>query len=192
MSLFQKAVICLRGIDTEELAQKYERGEFSSLREIEPMKETLKIRKLVVEQTTSRDAAVYTFRDRNNCIHRVWTTNRVPTDECWWCRKSMKDRTPVGVPYAVNELNGMYIFYVDQPNYCSFECAFSGMKYFPNQRLVPSEYLLRFMYFLITGSRELREAPDWRLMREYSDQARSKTFKPMGYYVAHEEFIELK
>lgn len=112
--------------------------------------------------------------------------------KCLWCRMPIED-APIGIPISMEWIRNqntlpdnsdqisrqpdIIVFHVDG-TFCCFECCYAGLKqiYVPKNLFKDpvynnSEHLLKMMYTILypekgSGTQELREAPDWRLLKE--------------------------
>ena len=206
------ATIFLRKINPDQIIRDYFEGKYRNitLESLENLKNLKKVTfhekkfNIIPEFPTQRDSEIYTYKDKNNASQKIYTTNRGKLKSCLWCLKPL-GANPIGIPVRLQEFydNGqkIYQFYIDQIYYCSFECCYSGLKRFlnfpPNYRDITysnSEYLLKFMYFLTTGQRDLQEAPDFRVTVEH-EEVKKTAFKKIGFVnitPLHPEFLEYK
>jgi len=91
---------------------------------------------------------------------------------CDWCRRQF-DCMPLGIPinYRLRD-NGLHAYKCDG-YLCSFECALafvrrdaSGSHHRRDPLYRDSEALLKSMFVKLHGDKKLREACDWRLLRD--------------------------
>jgi len=91
---------------------------------------------------------------------------------CDWCRRRF-DTAPLGIPlsYRINE-QGSYVYLCDG-YLCSFECALafirrdnSAYAYGRDPLYQESEVLLMNLFSKLYPDKVLREAQDWRLLRD--------------------------
>jgi hypothetical protein len=169
----------LRGVDPVASLEAYKSGKYSRVTEPPSSVSPVGPVSLVINNS-GPDSEFYTYRNKNNSHMHVITTNhkayRAVIDNvpylpkcCLWCRGPI-EADPIGIPTKlVVDSDNNYIFFLDRPSYCSFECCFAEICR-DNLRCVrdplhgDSEVLLKFFFRLATGQEELRAAPDWWLL----------------------------
>ncbi|MEM5804130.1 MAG: hypothetical protein QW350_05355 [Candidatus Aenigmatarchaeota archaeon] len=206
MSLLQNnTIIYLKCINTNEIFTNYQQGKYKNF-DIKELATKNPISppkiKFLPEYSNLRDSSIYVFRDRNNYQQKVYSTNHKIPKRCFWCRKEFSSE-PIGIPIHLVTLTNKdtfektYIFYMDQIGYCSFECCFSGLKQDKQNVFSNSEYYLKFLFYLTTGKRGLKEAPHWTLIEEFENDPNLTfhEYKSIGYiqiYPVFQEFLEYR
>lgn len=141
--------------------------------------------------------ATQSFRDKNNCLILIHTTNNeaiksLPTykPRCFWCMQDLSKNVSshVPIPTGLNIIRSteddsvIYYFETDAGgngggSCCSFECALSFVRNFNNgtgssTRAFTNESIeiyLKTLYKLCYPEKEpLRQAPDFRLLQQYA------------------------
>lgn len=179
----------LRGIEPIKVLNDYLQGKFSQVTlpnsKIQISSSSIT---LAPQYGNNGDSETYVYQHKIN-DHTIVTTNHdkyilskgsdpheLPKGGCClWCRQNI-EISPVGIPVKIEKVftNAKYHFYVDQPYYCRFECCFSGLKrdnpccnIFRDPLYADSEQMLKLMFnILYPGKGPLKEAHDWRLLKE--------------------------
>jgi len=196
----------LRGIEPQKIINKYLEGGYSEINKntIEKKKintQNIETLQLLPQYDKTHESEIYTYVDKSNVTRIVGTTNHAAylivknSDgkelpygngrKCDWCHLELK-APPIGIPIKFEwiEDKNTYIFHTDENLYDTFECCFSGLK-----RLTPpyftyrdplrmdSEQMLRFMYSVMyPKEKKLKEAPDWKLLKENGGFVSQKDF----------------
>ena len=187
----------LRRIDPKEVLNKYQAGHYA--KEILPTEKLpLAIVTTNVQPTLgpSPDAEVYTLRLKNNVTQVIATSNHVAYSmytakgeelpkggECGRCGRNY-DTESLGVPVRMYEIGTETRYYMDDCNYCSFECVLKAIKFFYgcHQRYrdplyMDAEQMLRHLYSQVyPDAGPLREAPDFRVHRRFKGSIDDEEF----------------
>jgi hypothetical protein len=187
MTQFQPT-FALKKVDPLKVLKLYSEGAYKSLK--------MPLQKINVEAvvvpTLSTTQGLYTFRDKNNCIITIYTSNNEVLKElpaykprCFWCMQDLPTDIKLHVPIPTF----MHVFLdlkTDEYHYyfetnaggkgggccCSFECGSSYLKHFNEGRgaclTYSNEQKLVFLQTLYTlchpDKGPLKDAPDFRLL----------------------------
>jgi len=186
----------LRGVDPLQILQQYLDGDFTKITDI-PSKVTAAKSTTLITQGYGADvnSEVYVYRDKNNNQQTIVTTNHdayscvrdgkdYRPKRCRWCRRKFtQERDPVGIPTAyLKDHEGKYIFYTDQPNFDTFECALACLRRTQKIRLykdslyMDSEQFLKLFCKVATGVDDLQEAKDWILYHKNGGHLTDKEY----------------
>lgn len=186
----------LRSVDPAKVVKDYKQGYYQSLVFHSKSEKRKSLQHQAISLTPEYDknpeSEVYAYIDKSNVQKVVGTTNHrsyefikahsngetLPYghgEKCLWCRVELKS-PPIGLPIKLNILqNGKgkkYQFHCEG-TYCSFECCYAGfvhynlpLYHFRDPLHMETEQLLRFMYSLIYDDAILRQAPDWRILKD--------------------------
>jgi hypothetical protein len=184
----------IKKIDHRKVLENYNNGKYTSFKL--PEKRTqMNVIKATVEPTygTSPDAPIYTFRNKNNIVQTVATTNhtsylafnstgQLPMGGiCDGCRRLFEHQA-IGIPIRIekiittlanNEQKVLTVYHCDDLVYHSFECALLGLKrtnrlnwQFRDPLYMDSETMLRNFYAqLYPNAGQLKAANDHRLLK---------------------------
>ena len=190
MSAFYQPTFVLKKVDPLKMVQLYQSGHFKNY--------TLATTKIVVDAAVvpSMTGETQTFRDKNNCVVVIHTTNNeciksLPgfKPRCFWCMQDLSSDFSLHVPIPTymtkthnwEEESVIYHFETDGGgkgggSCCSFECALSYIRYFYNGKGSSArnysgeslEIYLKSLYKLCHPDKgPLIEAPDFRLLASY-------------------------
>lgn len=155
--------LCLKSVDVSKLYQEYINGKYNhiTLADLPHIKLANDIK-----YNNISDVIV----DSSGNVQRVLMTNSNPAKRCSWCLSDI-EADPVGIPVDVYKSEDKLVILVDQPYYCTFECAYAGLYrennqvyYLRDSLYKDSEWILKTWFSLIYPNKELRKAPDWRLL----------------------------
>jgi len=126
-----------------------------------------------------KELTSFIISEKDNSKHKFFVLEEYP-EICNWCREKITSN-PLGIPLYLDFIQGTYIIFFENTFYCCFECCYSGIKSLSfDETYSNSEYILKFLFYLTTGNHNLREAPDWRIMKKNNDIIRT-FFKKIGY-----------
>jgi len=126
-----------------------------------------------------KELTSFIISEKDNSKHKFFVLEEYP-EICNWCREKITSN-PLGIPLYLDFIQGTYIIFFENTFYCCFECCYSGIKSLSfDETYSNSEYILKFLFYLTTGNHNLREAPDWRILKKNNDISRT-FFKKIGY-----------
>lgn len=183
----------LKGVDTKNTMTLNKR---SGSRVVDGL---IKSTKPLVIKAPKPEANLFERSNLRNCLKARFNEvlinkkgEEYPVDAnypCDWCRRQFDDK-PLGIPlsYCVRE-DGAYIYKCDG-YFCSFECSLafvrrdaSGYAHRRDPLYRHSESLLKSMFDKLYPGSKLREAPDWRLLRDNGgDLGDEEVAKRSRYY----------
>jgi hypothetical protein len=105
-----------------------------------------------------KETGIYTVKDKDGTYYKLY----IPSEDkyCQFCRKELDSNT-LGIPIDLKIINDdVYVFYMENTLFCSFECCYSYIRIF--KEYSNSESILKFLYYLNTKSHDLNYFPDWR------------------------------
>lgn len=175
----------LRGVDPIKVLNDYLQSKFC---EIHLSKTQVPVSSpnltIAPQHGTTPESETYVYRTKSNTQQVVVTTNHnvfmmvkasdgtviPPGGLCSWCRGEIKNNA-VGLPVSITSNQKTVTFQVDQPYYCRFECALSGLKrelsafhLYRDPLYMDSEQMLRLMFKLMyPEAGQLQSAHDWKL-----------------------------
>ena len=180
-------VLYLRGVNWHELLDEYLTGNFAEDSLDRSTVVTLKdsYEKPVVRGING-DSPSFTYKDEGATV-LVFTTNckqyeakkdeclktgedegalcMVSGQRCKWCREEIR-KNPVGIPvsYYKDRLTSKHVIHMEGA-YCTFECAFAGLKNKGRDDLLSryrdAESMLRMIFSVSHPGKLLKKAPDW-------------------------------
>lgn len=168
----------LRGIDQQKLIEAYINGEHRKIL-IENTKTkkalifTEPVKQVKVELTENYNNKSYILNS-NSVKQVIHTTNQdlyeifykenkliEITFDCFYCRVNFT-RIPCGFPIIVNLYLDKYVFHVDEPYYCSFECVKAALCE-SKQDTSTIEENLNLLISLMYPETEIKRANNWKL-----------------------------
>lgn len=186
--------LILRGINIDEIIDKYRRGEYSKLSGLKKTRPTHKV-ELTPQSRSSGgqvavDSATFDRKTSSGEVYRIYTTNAAlfeavskekPLDlsglKCHSCHGLLSDRLPSGAPYPAMLVTRYYksqdehIFH-GEGMYCDSVCAERHRTELADSDSRGAHYrgaasAMRFYHKLITGEESIPQRPHWTLLREY-------------------------
>lgn len=197
MAQYQQTFV-LRKIDPVKVVSDYNAGKFFQLA---IPTEKVKVEKAYIPTVTN---ASFSFRDKNNCLQIIETTNNemIKKDHpprCLWCMEDMPD-APTRVPCPVEMYTWLdnderYYLFVTSGEVCCFECLAPYISVFRGSKsvsrspfLMNSEVMMYALYWLVYPERKgekINPAPDYRLC-----QTNGGTLSNGEYHVTKSVFIQ--
>lgn len=179
-TITHRDVFTLTGVNQKEILEKYIRGyhreievkgigkkcsvKINTTKEKEKLDDSPFSKKYYLSSSTLNKQIVHTTN--HDIFEMVYNGNPMPIIEfdCFYCRMPRK-QISLGFPlYLIVELD-KYIFHVDEPYYCTFNCLYSGLdeKYRENreERDIVEENI-KLMFHLHFPDRVLTKAKPWR------------------------------
>jgi hypothetical protein len=160
----------LKKIDSLDIYQRLIKGEFKSVNHTKKTPTNVANTQEISLHGNNSDDSTFTFKDHNNLVQVIVTSNHYDRHRCDWCLQPMKESDiSIGVPITYDYQGGNHIF--EMEGCChSFECAFSYMKRFRGYHVstfdpvyMNSETILRFLFHLCYPDEVLRDSPDPRI-----------------------------
>jgi hypothetical protein len=155
--------IFLRKLQVDDIISKYNKGYYHNLDLLQLRKEIKKEYILPDFQSVKvikrKDAGIYTIKDKDSTSYKLY----IPPEDnyCQFCRRELNSNT-LGIPVDLKVTEDeVYIFYMENTYFCSFECCYSYIRIF--KEYSNSESILKFLYYLTTKSHDLKYFPDWRI-----------------------------
>jgi len=162
----------LKKVDPLEVYQRLIKGDFKSIVKNVRSAQPIESREINVYGSNSDDAS-FTFKDHNNLLQVIVSSNHNDRKTCDWCKQSIPDDSIIiGVPISYAFQAGNHI--IDMEGCChSFECAFSYLKRFRGYHVstfdpiyANSETILRFLFSLCYPGETLKDAMDPRIYKQ--------------------------
>jgi hypothetical protein len=177
VNVIYQPTFVLKKIDPIQIHQHYASGKYTKFT-LQPIADKVSVEAAVVPSLTG---GTHTFRDKNNCVILIHTTNNqslksLPSfkPRCFWCMQdlSFNTDTHVPLPTKVQRLVTPETTYYDfdaDGMCCSFECGLAFLRHFKEGGGVVRSYnnetreiVLQTLYRLCHP-----EAPDFRLLSCY-------------------------
>jgi hypothetical protein len=209
MNKKDKLVFSLRRIDPFKILKRYKEGYYETFK---IPKTKIKIASdvplLAPPSGTSYDDPTYTFRDRNNRILKIATTNhknytfftrsggeQPEGGMCDWCRLVFKEKS-IGIPIAhiaktYLDANGELLeanFFWTDGTFCSYNCALAYANLFmslpPTLRdpfYTDATTLLHFAFRLMHPDKTLISAPHYKLAEWNGGSLTEAEFKSTNF-----------
>jgi len=196
----------LRRVDPVDMLTRYLNNEYTSLTIPEekvtmasyvkmgkslgnlPTEETYRISdNTVIGKTviTTNHSNYKYFKDKNEKNYDIVK----PIQRCIHCKRVIKGE-PVGIPLEMEYSNKNIRFYTDG-TYCNFGCAYADLKrqlnvsrVYKDPLYMDAETMLYTMYYRMHPSKvgtRIKEAPDWRLLKENGGPLTSEQFDSQSY-----------
>jgi hypothetical protein len=158
----------LKGVDYNKVYEKYINKEYDNI-DISSLPSTKLVDLPDISNIKQYDNNInndiFCINDSSGNKRTILTTNVKPVKYCAWCHNDINQ--PVGIPIRYSK----GVIYIDQPCYCSFQCAYAGLKrdnpsiyYYRDPLYIDSEYLLHYLYQLMYPNQTLIPSPDWKLL----------------------------
>jgi len=193
----------LRRIDPVCILKNYLKGGYKNL-EIPKQKIKSKNKRISLGKNygDNNSYEIYRFKDKSNSKQVILTTNHLiykhsvdkilgqnverPIVKCLYCKRKI-NKTPIGIPISMetNNKTKEIKFHVDG-TYCNFNCMFADFKrindtsrIYKDPLYMDAEQLIHVMFHKMYPKQEkkrIREAPDWRLLRENGGPLTDKEF----------------
>lgn len=180
--------IFLKGLHINKIMENFRQNKYSNF-DIRKFKENIRKKYPLLPdfyQTRlieKKELVSFVFSEKDNTKHKFFVLDEEP-ELCNWCREPISG-IPIGIPLQLYFTEGCYTVFFESTFYCCFECCYSGVKSISfDETYSNSEYILKFLFYLTTKGHDLREAPDWRIMKKNTlmNNNMNKTFlKKIGY-----------
>jgi len=181
-TVIYQTTFVLKKIDPVQIHGHYTAGKYKQLSLNDFTKKTM-VEAAVVPSITG---GTHTFRDKNNCVIIIHTTNNTSLKSlpsfkprCFWCMQDLPSNPDLHVPLPtkmnrlVSKEETMYHFETDAGgsgggSCCSFECGLAYLRNFKSDNSEQKEVCLQTLYRLCYVDKPaLRPAPDFRLLSQY-------------------------
>jgi hypothetical protein len=175
--------IFLKGLHVNKILENFKQNKYDNFDIIQFKKDIRKKYPLPDLYQTKlierKELTSFIISEKDNSKHKFFVLEDYP-EICNWCREKITSN-PLGIPLYLDFIQGTYIIFFENTFYCCFECCYSGIKSLSfDETYSNSEYILKFLFYLTTGNHNLREAPDWRILKKNNDISRT-FFKKIGY-----------
>lgn len=104
---------------------------------------------------------------------------------CFYCRVPRENSHSVGFPIRVEFKDSKYIFFIDEPYYCTFNCAYTALierKYDNNDEVNSIENNLKLLFSMCHPDKKLIRAKDWRLHEQNHGSLTDQEFRDQNLY----------